>query len=226
MELKTIGTYNEKTIHALLKKRYEPDENFHEIRYKNYIADIKNKNIIYEIQSAQFYRMRGKIEAFTEADELTVVFPIPHEKNIVWIDPDTGVSSKPRRSPKKGSEYNIFNEMYMIRDMILNPKLGFIAILMDITEYRYLSPRKNRKDGAKRAERIPVKIIKEVHIKEKKDYSDLIPENLGEEFTVKEFASAVKISTSLAQKTLYIMRLVGSVVINGKRGQQYLYKRN
>lgn len=227
MEQTTIGTYNEKTIHSLLKKRYEPNENFHEIRYKNYIADIKNGSSIYEIQSAQFYRMRDKIKAFTEDNnELTVVFPIPHEKNIVWVDPDTGESSTPRRSPKKGSEYNIFNEIYTIRDMISNPRLGFIAILMDIIEYRYLSSRKNRKDGAKRAERIPVRIVKEVRIKEKKDYSDLIPENIGEEFTVKEFAAAAKIPASLAQKTIYIMRLTGSVALKGKSGRKYVYKRN
>lgn len=185
MNQKNIGTYNEKTIHALLKKRYESNEKYHEIRYKNYIADIKKDNRIYEIQSANFYRMRDKIEAFTAEDDLMIVFPIPREKNIVWIDPDTGESSKPRRSPKKGSEYDIFHEIYMIRDLISNPRLGFIAVLMDVT-------------------------------------SALIPNSLENEFTAKDFSVACRISLSLAQKTLYIMRLTGSVMLKRKNGRQYI----
>ena len=37
-----IGTYNEKTLHAVLKNFFEPDSAYHEIPVNNYIADIKN----------------------------------------------------------------------------------------------------------------------------------------------------------------------------------------
>ena len=35
-----IGTLSEKTVHAILKNYYEPDEDRHEIPIQNYVADI------------------------------------------------------------------------------------------------------------------------------------------------------------------------------------------
>lgn len=38
---KSTGTYNEKTVHSVLKALFEPDKSFHEVKYKGLIADIK-----------------------------------------------------------------------------------------------------------------------------------------------------------------------------------------
>ena len=35
-----IGTLSEKTVHAILKNYYEPDEDHQEIPIENYVADI------------------------------------------------------------------------------------------------------------------------------------------------------------------------------------------
>ena len=35
-----IGTLSEKTVHAILKNYYEPDEDYHEIPVNGYVADI------------------------------------------------------------------------------------------------------------------------------------------------------------------------------------------
>ena len=40
-----IGTYGEKTVHAIFKNYYEPDEDKHEIPIDRYVADIYNKRI-------------------------------------------------------------------------------------------------------------------------------------------------------------------------------------
>ena len=61
-----IGTYKERTLHAVLKKFFEPDESKHEIKYKGYIADIINDNGISEIQTTAFHKMRKKLECFLE----------------------------------------------------------------------------------------------------------------------------------------------------------------
>lgn len=59
-----IGTLSEKTVHAILKNYYEPDEDRHEIPIQNYVADIYAEGEIIEIQTRQFDKMRGKLGAF------------------------------------------------------------------------------------------------------------------------------------------------------------------
>ena len=71
-----IGTYSEKTVHALLKQYFEPDSRYHEVKYAGYIADIKHDNRIVEIQSTQLYRLRKKLAVFCQECEVNVVYPV------------------------------------------------------------------------------------------------------------------------------------------------------
>ena len=53
-----IGTLSEKTVHAVLKNYYAPDETQHEIPVEGCVADIFNGKEIIEIQTRSFDRMR------------------------------------------------------------------------------------------------------------------------------------------------------------------------
>ena len=53
-----VGTLQEKTIHAVLKNYYEPDEDKQEIPIENYVADIYSDGEIIEIQTRNFDKMR------------------------------------------------------------------------------------------------------------------------------------------------------------------------
>ena len=75
-----IGTLSEKTVHAILKNYYAPDEDMHEIPIENYVADIYTGKEIIEIQTRQFNRMRDKLRAFLPLYPVTVVYPIPRYK--------------------------------------------------------------------------------------------------------------------------------------------------
>ena len=62
-----IGTLSEKTVHAVLKNYYAPDETQHEIPVEGCVADIFNGKEIIEIQTRSFDRMRPKLERFLQA---------------------------------------------------------------------------------------------------------------------------------------------------------------
>ena len=94
-----IGTLSEKTVHAILKNYYEPDEDRQEIPIENYVADIFAGGEIIEIQTRQFDKLRGKLSAFLPLYPVTIVYPIPREKWIIWIDEQTGELSGKRKSP-------------------------------------------------------------------------------------------------------------------------------
>lgn len=220
-----IGTLSEKTVHAILKNYYEPDEDRQEIPIENYVADIYANGEIIEIQTRQFNRMRDKLSAFLPLYPVTIVYPIPREKWIIWIDEESGELSKKRKSPVKGNSYIAFPELYKIKMFLKDPNLRLRFVLMDMEEYKLLNGwSRDKKRGSSRYDRIPTELVQEVEINCLKDYMQFVPYELKGEFTSKEFAAAAHINISLAQTVLNILYHVGILTRVGKKGNMYLYE--
>ena len=107
-----IGTLSEKTVHAILKNYYEPDEDHQEIPIENYVADIYRDEEIIEIQTRQFNRMRDKLNTFLSLYPVTIIYPIPRQKWLIWIDEESGELSQKRKSASRGTPYFAFEELY------------------------------------------------------------------------------------------------------------------
>ena len=220
-----IGTLSEKTVHAILKNYYEPDEDRHEIPIQNYVADIYAEGEIIEIQTRQFDKMRGKLGAFLPLYPVTIVYPIPHEKWIIWIDEESGTLSKRRKSPLKGNPYVIFPELYKIKMFLKDPNLRFRLVFLDMEEYKLLNGwSKDRKRGASRYDRIPTEFVQELEIDCPEDFMQFVPLELEGAFTSAEFAKAAGIAVPLARIVLNILHYMGTVKRIGKKGRQYLYE--
>ncbi len=220
-----IGTLSEKTVHAIVKNYYEPDEDHQEIPIENYVADIYANGKIIEIQTRQFNKLRDKLNAFLPLYPVTIVYPIPREKWLIWIDEESGDLSKPRKSPLKGTPYMVFPELYKIKMFLKDPNLHFRLILMDMEEYRLLNGwSKDRKKGSSRYDRIPKELVEEIEISRPEDYMQFVPYELDGQFTVKEFGKAAHISVSLARIVLNILYFMGTVERTGKQGNSYLYE--
>lgn len=219
-----IGTLSEKTVHAILKNYYEPDEDHQEIPIENYVADIYRDGEIIEIQTRQFNRMRDKLNTFLSLYPVTIIYPIPRQKWLIWIDEESGELSQKRKSPSRGTPYIAFEELYKIKMYLKDPNLRIKLVMMDIEEYKMLNGwSKDKKKGSTRYDRIPLEIVEEIDIKFREDYMQLVPYELPAEFTSKEFASSAHINISLAQTALNILYHVGILTRIGKRGNQYLY---
>lgn len=219
-----IGVLQEKTVHAVLKNYYEEDEDKQEIPIEAYVADIYNGKEIIEIQTAQFNRMRQKLDCFLKDYDVVIVHPVPRNKYLIWIDPETGEYAPRRKSPINGKPYFIFPELYKIKEHLLNPRLHLKIAMLDIEEFRLLdkSPKRRRK-SAKKYDKLPIEFVEEVSIDCLEDYMQFVPYELGDEFISKEFAKAAGIGISLAQTTLNILTHVGCVKRLGKRGKSILY---
>ena len=220
-----IGTLSEKTVHAILKNYLMPDEDHHEIPIEGYVADIYKDGEIIEIQTRQFNKMRSKLQAFLPIYPVTIVYPIPREKKLIWIDEESGELSTPRKSPLKGTRYTVFPELYKIKMFLKNPNLRLKLILMDMEEYKLLNGwSKDRKKGSSRFDRIPTELVEEVEINCIEDYMQFVPYELEEEFTVKEFAKAAHIPAKLAGIVVNILHYMDALGRTGKRGNAYLYE--
>lgn len=222
-----IGTLGEKTVHAVLKEFYEPDKDYHEVALEGYVADICNADGIIEIQTANFNKLRAKLAVFLNIYPVTVVYPMPCNKWISWIDPVSGETTAKRKAPKQWSAYYAFYELYKIKDFLQNANLRIRIVLMDIEEYRLLNGwNETRKRGSTRYDRIPLGIREEVVIEQPEDYLQFVPYELEEAFDSKMFAKAAHIDTDTARQVLNILYYVGAVRRVGKKGNSYLYEVN
>lgn len=220
-----IGTLSEKTVHAVLKNYYAPDEGMHEIPIANYVADIYTGTEIIEIQTRQFNKMRAKLEVFLPLYPVTIVYPIPRDKWLIWIDQESGELSNRRKSPAHGTVYQVFPELYKIKMFLKDPHLKLRLVLMDVEEYRLLNGwSRDRKKGSTRYDRVPLRIAEESEINCLQDYMQFIPCGIPEYFTVKTFAASARIRPQLAQVAINLLYYTGTVKRVGKEGRAWLYQ--
>lgn len=221
---KGIGTLSEKTLHAVLKLYYEPDEDKHEVAMSGYYADVYNDKGIIEIQTRQLNKLRDKLSVFLQDYHVTVVYPLPFNKWLSWVNPDNGEVQGRRKSPRHFTEYDAFYELYKIKSYLKNPNLSINLVLMDMEEYKLLNGWSyDKKRGSTRYDRVPVGIRRIVKFDRREDYMQLVPADLKEDFTVKDFAMAAGGSVEASRYTLNILNYLEIVKRTGRVKNGYVY---
>ncbi len=224
-ERKQIGVLAEKTVHAVLKNYIEPNTKYHEIRIEGYYADIAREDEIIEIQTRNFNTLRRKLDVFLSRGFVTVVYPIPYIKWMSWLNEETGEITSRRKSPKKGSPYMAFFELYKIKEYLVHPNLRIHIILMNLEETRILNGWSlDKKRGSTRYDGIPLELVDEIFIDSTKDYQKLVPKTLDSGFSSKDYQRETKLTQSRAQTALNVLNYVGAVERIGKKGNSYLYE--
>ncbi len=220
-----IGTLGEKTLHAVLKRYFDPRPEHHEVRTGPYVADIRGESGIVEIQTRSFDRLREKLDYFLGLGPVAVIYPISALKWVIWLDGD-GNASPRRKSPKRPTACEILPELYRLGPLLRRQGLSFCAVLLEAEEYRLKDDwSADGKKGSTRFERLPVALLDQVWLRGPEDYKKLIPPSLPDEFTAKEFGRAAGLSpkkSSVAAKVLYDL---GAVERTGRVRGAYLYRR-
>lgn len=221
-----IGTLGEKTLHAVLKHYFEPCADSHEAKVGGYVADIVGERGVIEIQTRSFDRLRKKLAAFLSVTRVTVVYPIPHTKWLLWIDGETGEISSRRKSPKTGTPCDAFAELYKIKPLLGAPNLRLVLVLVDVEDYRFLNGwSKDKKKGSTRCERIPIALADEIEVDGPEGYAALIPDALTCAFTAKDFAKAARLTPRAAGAAMQVLCAVGAVKRTDKRGNAFVYEK-
>ena len=219
-----IGTLGEKSLHAIIKNYVEPDEDYHEVPLEGYVADVYREGHVYEIQTANFNTMRGKLAKFLPLYKVTIVYPVPATKWLRWIDEESGEVTDRRKSPKRGTPQAVFAELYKIKSFLKDPNLSIYILLIDMEESRLLNGwSKDRKKGSCRHDRIPTELVEELHLEQVEDYRMLVPPEL-EQFNSREYAKASRLTIKRAQTALNVLHYLGIVERVGKQGNSYLYE--
>ena len=129
-----------------------------------------------------------------------------------------------RKSPRHFTEYDAFYELYKIKSYLKNPNLSINLVLMDMEEYKLLNGWSyDKKRGSTRYDRVPVGIRRIVKFDRIEDYMQLVPADLKEDFTVKDFAMAAGVSVEASRYTLNILNYLEIVKRTGRVKNGYVY---
>lgn len=223
--MSSIGTLNEKPLHAALKEWYaRPNDRF-EVSVDDFVIDIVRADLLIEIQTVNFASIKRKVRALVKEHPLRLVYPIPQEKWIVRLAKDgSGDVLGRRRSPKRGAVEYLFEELVRLPKLLADPNFALEVLLTQEEEVRcYDGKRAWRRHGWVIQERRLLDVVERRLFEAPEDLLALLPADLPEPWTTADLAIGIAQPRWLARKMAYCLRKMGLVEPAGKRGNAILY---
>ena len=221
-----IGVLNEKPLHAALKLQYAESNDLFEVPTDGFLIDIVRGDLLIEIQTRSFAAVKQKLTSLVTRHPVRLVYPIAQEKWILKLAEDGQSQSSRRKSPKRGTLEDIFEELVSLPQLLSHPNFSIEVLFIKEEEIRrYDRTRGWRRRGWVTHERRLLQIIARKLLKTPEDLCAVIPFSLAEPFTTHDLAMAMGKPRRLAQKMVYCLRQMGSITSAGKHGNTILYKR-
>lgn len=221
----SIGTYNEKRIHRILKRFVCPDANCYEQRVGRYIADVLDDGQITEIQTSSFRTLEKKIEFYlTESDcSVTVLRPIICEKSVIRVDKETGEIISEKRSPKHEKDTDVLCDLYYLSPFLGNPRFSIKLLHITAEEYRFSERVRYRRSGAFDNDLRPISLVGKTEISSICDVKKMLPPELTEKtFTSADFAKLTRLRARCLSMALSLLTSLG-ILTREKKGRLYIY---
>ncbi|TAH48689.1 MAG: hypothetical protein EYC68_20380 [Chloroflexota bacterium] len=198
---------------------------------EGYHIDIVRGDLLIEIQTRNFFALKEKLPKLLEHHRLRLVHPIPAEKWLVRVAADGVTEISRRRSPKRGTFLDIFDELVHVPTLLTHPNFALDILLIREQEIRRVRAAHER--PAKRT-RFPrdwdrhdhqlLEVIDSCLIESRADLRAFLPNHLPAQFTNRELARVLDKPYARAQAMTYVMRQCGILAIAGKRGRAILYQ--
>ena len=222
----TIGTLNEKSLHAALKQWYARPDDLIEVSVDGFTVDIVRGDLLIEIQTRNLSAIKRKLTTLVEQHPVRLVYPVAQDKWIVRQSENGRRVLGRRKSPKRGTVELVFEELVSIPQLLAHSNFSLDVLLIQEEEVRrYDGTRNWRRKGWVTHERRLLQVVGQRLFETPKDMLALIPTTLPEPFTTTDLAEATGQPLWLAQKMAYCLREMGAITVVGKRGRGILYVR-
>jgi hypothetical protein len=220
-----IGTQNEGSLHASLKEYYRQPGDICEGHVDGYLIDVIQPGRLVEIQTRNFSAIKGKLANLLQNHKVQLVHPITVRRHILRVAPETGEVLSRRKSPKRGSIYDLFAELVSIPHLLLHPNLTMEAALVVEEEIRCDDGQGSwRRRGVSIVDRLLVEVVETRTFHSGGDYLALLPEDLPTQFTNKDLAGSLGIAVPKARMVTYTLKHAGLIREVGKRGAEILHQ--
>ncbi len=229
-----IGLLEEKRLHSILKRWICDDFTTHEQKVpgrgeksRKFVADVLTKQGgIFEIQTAELYPMKKKIEFYmNETDhEVTVVHPLIGKKEILWLHPEGGEVT-PARSPLREGVLHGVAQLKAFLPYLGNGRFHLIFPVIEAQEYRLLDGwGRGGKRGSHRYELLPRALVAVHRLSAREDFLAHLPP-MPAEFTAKEFGKVTRLRGYDLYGALAVFEGLGAIEKCGTRGRAALWRK-
>jgi hypothetical protein len=222
--MKSIGTEHESTLHRELKYRYASGGST-EVERAGFVCDaLDTAGELIEIQTGSFAPLKKKLALLAARGPVRLIHPVIVVKTIELFDTGGRLISR-RKSPRKGSFWNLFDQLVYAPELAALPNLTLEVALLDARERRVDDGRGSwRRRGISIADRAVETYRESIIFTALKDYRKLLPFKGKEEFTSSLLAERAGIRSNLARKTLYVLQRIGAVQRLRKEGKSWIYR--
>jgi hypothetical protein len=222
-----IGTRNESSLHRALKFRYTGRGGKTEVASGEFVADGISKDGEYiEVQTGSFGPLLKKVKEFAKHGKVRIIHPIAVKKTIEVYEPKTGKLLYRRKSPRKGTRWNLFDALLYAPALPLIKGVTVEIVLADITEKRVKDGKGSwRRKGISIMDREISAWHESIVFEKPANYLKFIPFKKKEEFTTTLLAEHAGIDRWTAGKVLYVLAKLKVVKRIGKKGNSWLYVR-
>ena len=195
-----------------------------EAQVDGYVVDILRRDLIIEIQTANFSAIAAKMRALVSKHRVRLVHPLPRDLWIVKLPQKKGGEASRRKSPRHKDAFDIFKELVSFPELITHENFQVDAVLTEEEELRAFDARRRwRRRGWRTVERRLLEVRDTVSLRSAADFMALIPAGLPEEFLTSDLAESVGRPRYLAQKVAYCLRSCGLIEQVGRRGNAIVY---
>ncbi|MCL2805374.1 MAG: hypothetical protein FWD26_05490 [Treponema sp.] len=223
----SIGIKNESSLHRTLKFQYVGPGGKTEEAVGEYIADgINSCGEYIEVQTGSFGPLKKKIKEFTSCGKVRIIHPIVVSKKIEVYAQD-GTFLYRRKSPKKGSPWDIFNALLYAPELPLTKGVTIELVMADIIEKRVKNGKGSWRRGGISIQDKELSVWHgRITLNKKADYLRFIPFKKGEEFTVSSLSQQTGIKKPTVQKALYVLTKMKLVKRVCKKKNAWIYEKN
>jgi len=222
----TIGTLNEKPLHAALKQWIALPGDSMEVPVDGFTVDIVRGRLLIEVQTANLASIRRKLTKLLNNHPVRLVYPVARDLWIIRLSKSGRKVLGRRKSPRHGTIESVFEELVSIAQLLAHPDFSLQVVMIQEEQIRRCDGSRNwRRKGWSIRERRLLKVVDQWIFENPQDVQALIPASLPEYFTTADLAEATGQPVWLAQKMAYCLRIMGVVTIEGKRSRWVLYQR-
>jgi hypothetical protein len=220
----SIGTLKERSLHASLKQLYMTGDAKAEVEIDGYVVDIVRHGLLIEVQTKNFAKIKSKLFALMKKYPVRLVYPIPSEKWVVRQSPDGSQEIGRRRSPKRMSHVDIFDELIRFPNFIAHNNFSLEVILIREEEIRRKDGKGSwRRRGWSIVDRRLIEVVERSVYETPSDFLELIPTELEKPFTNSDLVESMGIPRRIAQRMTYCLRKMDAIRTVGKKGNAILY---
>lgn len=226
MDPALIGTLAERSMHARLKRLYaEPGDRVEE-KVGGYWVDIRRGDDIIEIQTGNFGGMRRKLTELLASRSVRVVHPVAAEKWITRLAADGSTVIARRKSPKRGSVYDLFDELVSFPHFFLNPRFSVEVVLVKEEELRCEDGKGSwRRKGTSIRDHLLLDVAG-IHVfRAPSDFLKVLPLGWAGPSTNKELAKDLRQPAFRIARMTYCLDRMGLIRRVGKQGNAILFER-